>query len=311
MTCAYSVIDQFKAAMLEAGIEPPPAIQADGVLHRFHIAGHRAGTLNGAYKLFLTGAKPAGYFEDFKTGVKANWKADGPTKTLTQAERAEQDAARLQREAELAAKHNKMAAVARREYRKAQAWPFELTGYMVRKQLPSAHCAKRGRFDRRVRCVDGVVRRLVVDGVLLVPVLDRSERIRNIQYIFDQAPPELGRDKTFLAGGELSGCFCRIGAPSETIFLTEGFADAVCLHYDTACRVYIAFSAGNLPAVGLIVRKLHPDASIVVCRDNDEVGIRKADEAAALIDGAIYTPPFGKDYNDSFIERRRLESERG
>lgn len=216
-----------------------------------------------------------------------------------------------QREAERAAEHNRKAAIARREYRKAQAWPFELTGYMQRKQLPSAHCAKRGRFDRRVRCVDGVVRRLVVDDVLLAPVLDRFERIRNIQYIFDQAPPELGRDKTFIAGGELAGCYCRIGAPSATVFLTEGFADAVCLHADTACRVYVAFSAGNLPAVALIVRELYPEASIVVCQDNDAVGIQKANEAAAHVDGTVYAPPFGKDYNDSYIEQMRLERERG
>ncbi|CAD6875924.1 toprim domain-containing protein [Methylomonas fluvii] len=311
MISAHSIIDQFKAAMLEAGIEPPTTIQADGVLHRFHIAGRKSGSLDGAYNLHLDGAKPAGYFEDFKAGIKTTWKADGPAKALTPNERAEQDAARRRREAELAAKHNKVAASARREYRKAQAWPFEPTGYMQRKQLPSAHCAKRGRFDRRVRCVDGSVRRLIVDDVLLVPVLDRGERIRNIQYIFDKTPPELGRDKTFLAGGELSGCFCRIGAPSETVFITEGFADAVCLHYDTACRVYIAFSAGNMPAVALIVRKMHPEALIIVCRDNDAVGIRKGDEAAALVDGTVYAPPFGKDYNDSFIEQRRLERERG
>jgi putative DNA primase/helicase len=311
MLSASQIIDSFKNAMREAGITPPDAINGDGVLHRFHIAGHRAGTLNGAYKLFLTGARPAGYFEDFKAGIKTTWKADGPAKTLTMAERAEQAAARRQREADAAAKHNKIAAVASREYRKAQVWPFEPTDYLQRKQLSNAHCAKLGRFDRRVRCVDGEVRRLVVDGVLLLPVLDRSERIRNLQFIFDHAPDELGRDKTFLAGGELAGCFCRVGAPSTTLFLTEGFADAVCLHADTGCRVFISFSAGNLPTVALIVRELHPEASIIVCRDNDEVGIRKADEAAALVDGSVYAPPFGKDYNDTFIEQRRLERERG
>ncbi|WP_150048676.1 toprim domain-containing protein [Methylomonas rhizoryzae] len=311
MTNAFEIVDQFKAAMLDAGIEPPPLIQADGVLHRFYIAGHKKGSLNGAYKLHLDGAKPAGYFEDFKNGVKTTWKAGGPVLALTLAERTELDAARRQREAELAAKRDQVAAIARREYRKARAWPFEPTGYMVRKQLPSAHCAKRGRFDRRVRCVDGVVRRLVVDGVLLVPVLDRAECIRNIQYIFDLAPPQIGRDKTFIAGGELGECFCRIGAPSDTVFLVEGFADAVSLHADTGCRVYIAFSAGNLPAVALIVRELHPQAAVIVCRDNDDVGGRKADEAAALVGGKVYAPPFGKDYSDWFVEQRRLERERG
>ncbi len=68
----YQIIDAFKAAMQEAGITPPDTIKADGVLHRFHIADHKTGTLNGAYKLHLDGSRPAGYFEDFKSGIKTN-----------------------------------------------------------------------------------------------------------------------------------------------------------------------------------------------------------------------------------------------
>lgn len=72
----YQIIEAFKASMREADIEPPDKILADGVLHRFHIVGQKQGSLNGAYKLHLDGVKPAGYFEDFKNGIKANWKAD-------------------------------------------------------------------------------------------------------------------------------------------------------------------------------------------------------------------------------------------
>jgi len=54
-------IFSFKAAMLDAGIQAPDNIIADGSLHRFKIDGK----LNGAYVLHLDGT-PAGYFQDFK-----------------------------------------------------------------------------------------------------------------------------------------------------------------------------------------------------------------------------------------------------
>ena len=94
----YQIIEAFKAAMREYGIESVDPILADGVIHRFKIAGQKPGSLNGAYKLHLDGAKPAGYFEDFKNGIKATWKADGPIKTLTQAERQQIEDARNERE---------------------------------------------------------------------------------------------------------------------------------------------------------------------------------------------------------------------
>lgn len=96
MNSTTEIIDAFRAAMREAGIEPPDSIRADGKLHRFHIAGHKHGSLNGAYKLHLDGIKPAGYFEDFKAGIKTNWKADGQAKPLTQAERQQMEARKRQ-----------------------------------------------------------------------------------------------------------------------------------------------------------------------------------------------------------------------
>lgn len=83
----YDIINSFKAAMYEAGIETNDPIIADCVLHRMHIIGDKPGTKNGAYKLCLTGIKPAGYAENFKSGVKITWKSDAPTKPITTAER--------------------------------------------------------------------------------------------------------------------------------------------------------------------------------------------------------------------------------
>ncbi len=73
---AYEIIETFKAAMAEQGIVSDAPIIADGQIHRIHINGHKSGTLNGVYVLHLDGT-PAGYFEDFTTGMKTNWKLEG------------------------------------------------------------------------------------------------------------------------------------------------------------------------------------------------------------------------------------------
>ena len=65
-------IDQFKAAMLEAGIVPPDNIIGDGSLHRFKIDGK----LNGWYILHLDG-QAAGILGDWKQGIKERWKMTG------------------------------------------------------------------------------------------------------------------------------------------------------------------------------------------------------------------------------------------
>ena len=66
----------FIAAMAEAGIQTHEKIVADGQLHRIHVEGHRRGTRNGAYVLHGDG-RAAGWFQDFVTGTRATWKADG------------------------------------------------------------------------------------------------------------------------------------------------------------------------------------------------------------------------------------------
>jgi len=76
------VINQFKRDMLENYITPPEAIIGDGTIHRFKIDGK----LNGAYVLHLDG-RAAGYFQDFKQGIKVRWKMAGDFKPLTDAER--------------------------------------------------------------------------------------------------------------------------------------------------------------------------------------------------------------------------------
>ena len=97
------LLEQFKTAMLDAGITPPDLIIGDGQLHRFKIDGK----LNGAYVLHLDGIA-AGYFEDFKQGIKHTWKQAGKFMPLSDFQRQElakkRQADEARRQAEEAAK---------------------------------------------------------------------------------------------------------------------------------------------------------------------------------------------------------------
>src|SRR5690349_12609554 len=66
------MIENFKQAMKSFGIETREDFIADGVLHRFHVDGDRAGTKNGWY--ILHGDEmPAGQFGSFRIGIAETW----------------------------------------------------------------------------------------------------------------------------------------------------------------------------------------------------------------------------------------------
>lgn len=308
----YSSIEEASAeACSEVGITWK-RVAHDDRFHRVPVVDARSsGNRDGAIQITADGQRVQAF--NFKTGAKAMRFLSGKgLDTVSSEELARIEADRRQRAEELAAQHDQKAKVAERQFWAAKPWPFEPTGYLKRKQLPSAYCARLARFDRRVKCVDGEIRRLTVAKTLLVPVWNRAGELRNVQTIFDEAPTQLGRNKTFLFGAEISGCFCRIGFESQTVFLTEGFADAAAVHTDTQRRVYCAFSAGNVPAVAQVMRGLHPKAEIIVVGDNDAIGIEKANEAAALVDGSVWFPPEPhKDYADYYLAQRTVIDERG
>ena len=92
------MINEFKSAMQSAGITPPNHIIGDGKLHRFHIAGDKPNTQNGAYFLYLDG-KPNGWFSNWR-GVTGKWSADGKAQPLKFWQRDQIQQERQQREEE-------------------------------------------------------------------------------------------------------------------------------------------------------------------------------------------------------------------
>lgn len=278
----HEVIQQFQAALLEHNIKPPPNLKADGDLHRFHIEGHKKGTLNGAYKLHSDGIRPAGYFEDYTQGLKVNWKFDGPVKEFTPEEKrayaAQQRQRKEQQQREELAKHLNTAIRAASIWN--QAKPAEIHAYLTKKRI-QAHGAK----DYK--------------GALVIPLYNASMRLMNLQFIDPDG------NKRFLSGGRKKACFWWIGKPTDKILIAEGFATAASLYQATGYQCFIAFDAGNLAPVAAIIRQKKPAATIVICADNDQSGRGQeaAEQAALACDGLIAMPPEpGDDYNDWFIK---------
>jgi putative DNA primase/helicase len=295
--------------MFEAGIAPPAELIPDGKLHRFHVEGHRHGSQNGAYVLHLDG-RAAGWFQDFKSSISGTWTQGGGRWHLDEATRRQIEEDRRKRQAEIEAKHLKRAAEARVIWGKAS--PCTSHPYLTRKGV-KAHGLRIGDWLKWIEGPGGW-RRITIPGALLVPMVDEAGKLLNLQAIFPEVHPELGRDKDFL-GGRKAGLFHIIGEPSETLLIAEGYATAATVHEATGYRTFVAFDCGNLKAVALAVRKHHPGQRIVICADNDRhtaanPGLTKAREAALAVGGFVSVPEFpegaeGTDFNDLAALRRR------
>ena len=272
----HHAIEHFKNAMRDAGINPPETIIGDDNLHRFKIDGK----LNGAYVLHLDG-RAAGYFQDFKQGIKQNWKLEGNFKHLTDAERRafaiERQRQADERQAEETARHNE--AVKKAAYIWSRSTPVAQHQYTT----------KKGVKLHAVRCYR---------GSLVIPLFDENGVIVSLQFIGDDGT------KRMMKGGKAQGACCFIGdmQPGGIILICEGWATGASLYETTGHFTIVAFSAGNLKAVAEQARKRHQGNEIIICGDNDESGTgQKAARSAALAVGGKYILPaqIGHDWNDS------------
>lgn len=268
-------INGFQAAMLDHGINPPDNLIGDSALHRFHVEGDKKGTLNGAYVLHLDG-KPSGWAMHYKTGVGFTWTLSGEREPMNAAMRQQIEAARHQRQAEQAKSHRVAAEKAYAIWGKSK--PVDESAkhpYLIKKSVKPYNAS-------------------IYGFALIVPIQD-EEGLCNIQYIYPDG------SKRFLAGGKKRGCFTYIGDgwETETILICEGWATGASLHEATGHFVVVALDAGNLTPVSEVIRKKYPTAKIIICADNDPIGIEKATQAAFACNGLMIAPPKqGQDFND-------------
>ena len=287
----YDTIQNFRTAMLDAGLTPPDVIEADGQLHRFHVEGDKRGSRNGYYVLHPDG-RAAGMFGSWKTGLRSMWAADG--KRMSEAERESFakliEAAKIKAQAERRAEHEARAIEARAEWAAAtSADPAH--PYLLKKAVKPHNLRRRG-------------------GLLIVPLFDAFGLLWNVQRI------QANGDKRFKPG-RAGGLFSPLGDFNEprTILICEGWATGATLHEETGRPVLCAMDAGNLLPVATAARSAWAGAELVIAADNDRFtegnpGATYGAAAAKATGAKLIVPQFpegvaGSDFNDLAMLRRK------
>lgn len=279
-------VDQFRAAILAAGLPAPEAIEVDGRLHRFSTSGRRSDAA-GWYVLHGDGPVPAGVFGCWRQGISQTWSAR-PEHAMSAAEleqfRQEVRAARQQAHAERRQAQQDAAARAWRLW--CEAGPASPDHpYLVAKGVRPHGLRQSG-------------------GVLLVPVMRADGQLSSLQRI------RADGTKRFLAGGAMRGGHCIIGdaGAARVVLVAEGFATAASCHEASGWPACVAFNAGNLQAVAQAMRRRFPDALLVIAGDDDTAtpgnpGREAATQAALACGGQAVFAPEHCDFNDLHAAR--------
>ena len=289
------------------------SVPADGKFHLADLTHDHKGKNDARIKIF----------PDRQGGIVCNWKTNEQQsffvnnhresrEAITPAERERIQAEQQRRHVEQQVRQGKAAHKAAAIWQAAKPAP-EDHPYLIRKQV-KPHGLRVGTWKRSVKDNQGRYHPLIIENTLLVPMFDQTGAIRSLQAIFPEKNPVLDRDKDFLPGGGRGGLFGWIGPRTDRLLICEGFATAATLHEESGYRLYIAFAANNLLAVGLIVREKRPDAEIVFCADNDtqtpgNPGLTKATEAAQAVGGSVAVPPMAGDFNDYAVYLKGLDND--
>jgi len=290
MKSTPEIVAALRDAMHKAGITPPDRIEPDGALHRFHVEGDRAGSLNGWYLLHLDG-RAAGAFGSWKTGAWSKWAADSGREFHADREAfaAMIEAARAKAKAERRAEHEARAIEARREWSRTVA-PDPAHPYLLAKSVKPHNLRQLGAW-------------------LIVPLVDAYGLLWNVQRI---VPDGVKRFRPGRAGG----LFSPIGDLTDParLLICEGWATGATLHEETGHPVLCAMNAGNLLSVAQAARMAWPGAGLVICADNDRrtagnPGVTAATAAAKATGAKLIVPEFpegasGTDFNDLAALRR-------
>lgn len=277
---APDLIRQVLDDMASCGIIPtdPGKIVFDTAeFVRFHCAGDKKGTLAGYWRGFSDGV-PAGVFGSWKTGAQHNWCAKALTK-MTDAEQIETrrriEAIQRQRAEVQARAHGEVAKSATERFNG------------LADAAPDHPYCKRKRITPMNAKVDG--------SLLVLAIQDWEGQIHSLQTI---APN--GR-KMMMKSGRKKGLHIYIGGnPEGRLLIAEGYATGCSLaDMDPDAEVVACIDAYNARAVAQAARERFPEREIVLCGDNDPVGVRCATAAARAINGKVLIPPtVGMDWND-------------
>lgn len=279
--------EEFAQVLQDAGfILPANGLpEMDGKRHRVATEGDKTGATSGVYQGFLDG-RPAGWYQDHRASEgKVNWTSTG-SHTYDPAEAIKQRALTAQKrwDREIASQleFSKMGKTLTRQWSKMPPAP-DTHAYLARKGVPAAEGVRLDKYDN-----------------LVIPLRNSAGELRTLQYIKPDGTKNLKKnaEKTgnfFVVGGELS--------PQRPVLYAEGYATAASLHLATGMPVVMTVDAGNLVTVSRNLKERFPDNHHIILGEDDftktntrgeldNKGAKKAQEAAAAINGTYIIPSF-------------------
>ena len=272
ITAQYQGEISFVAAMRAAGLQPPGYIEPDK-FHRFPGVGKKNGNTAGWCKLFDDGR--GGVFGDYSTNFSESWQAESG-RPLSQEERAafrqQIEESRKQAEEKRWQEQKAAAAQSRLILQDAKGDPATHP-YTMKKGVPLGLFVTRGAWKQRGWT-----------DALLAKIFDETGAVVSIQAISPDG------DKDFLSGGKKKGClypFGKLKGATGRAIIGEGIATVAAAVKATGLPGAAAFDAGNLAATAETVRKLAPEAEIIILADNDRAGIEGSVKAAKAVNGRV------------------------
>ena len=274
-------IQDFRLAIVNAGITPPDQIIDDGKLHRFP-TNEKNGNKDGWYVLHSDGV-PNGQFGCWRAGIESSWKADlGRPYTAEELERLKEQSANISAQRQVEQKEAQL--------RAKSIWD------KATEPIDHPYIVKKG--------IRPYIARQYM-GTLVIPLYQEKE-MTSLQFINKDS------QKQFLKGGTVSGSYCEIGTIVEPtpICICEGYATGATIHEATAYPVIVAFNAGNLSKIAKIIKTQYPNFDLIIAGDDDfqnekNPGRKAATEAAEVTQARLIFPTFSEpreadqtDFND-------------
>lgn len=104
---------------------------------------------------------------------------------------------------------------------------------------------------------------------MAIPMQDAKGRIFGLQIIRGSDRGNKIEKQYWPAGLEKTGHYHLIGLPRELVLVAEGYATAATIHECTNLPIAVAYDANNIIPVAKALKTAYPQATIVVCADDD------------------------------------------
>lgn len=279
-----TAVEQFRAAMVKAGLHFGGPIHADGKLYRFKAEGDKA---KDSWYVFHANSPTAGVFGSWRLGFKETW-CERDARAMSQHEW--QIVREQWRRADAQRKQSECAA--RQLACKTAAW------ILVRSTRPATH----GYLTRKGVTTYGDLYQY--RGLLVLPLRDATGTLHSLQFVSADGT------KKFLRGGRVAGCFFTLCDKADgPVVVCEGFATGASIFEATGYATVAAMNCGNLLAVAQAMRARWPEREFIIAADDDRAtpgnpGKIKSTEAAVTIGARLAIPEFADvttkptDFND-------------